>query len=101
MKNQIIPGRFEGRSASVTGGAQGIGEAIVTRLAREGASVIIADIQPEVGEATAAKLQADGLKVFFEQVNVADDDSVARMVGSAVTRLGGVDILVNNAGITR
>ncbi len=100
MKNQIIPGRFEGRSAIVTGGAQGIGEAIVTRLAREGASVIIADIQPEVGEATAAKLQADGLKVFFEQVNVADDDSVARMVGSAVTRLGGVDILVNNAGIT-
>lgn len=100
MKNQIIPGRFEGRSAIVTGGAQGIGEAIATRLAREGASVVIADIQPEHATATAAKLQAEGLKVFSETVNVADDESVAMMTNNAISRLGKIDILIGNAGIT-
>jgi 3-oxoacyl-[acyl-carrier protein] reductase len=89
--------RLQGKIALVTGGARGIGFAIVKALAVEGATPIIADINEQgAREAVAALGHADGMAIG---VNVADQDSVAAMVASVVARHDGLNILVNNAGI--
>jgi NAD(P)-dependent dehydrogenase (short-subunit alcohol dehydrogenase family) len=76
--------RLEGRVAIVTGGAQGIGRAIADGLAREGAEVVIVDLNPP----------EDGIRA-----DVADEADVQRMVDETVKRHGRLDILVNNAGL--
>ena len=88
------------RTAIVTGGAQGIGRAIVARLARDGMQVVIADRNEDAAEQTAAGIAGAGKDcVTALGVDVSDRGSVEAMVASAIGRLGGVDILVNNAGI--
>jgi 3-oxoacyl-[acyl-carrier protein] reductase len=90
------------RVAIVTGGAQGIGHAIVETLARRGASILIADVSIEKAEATAKEIAAKtGRKILAKSVNVTESASVKKMVDSTVQEFGKVDILVNNAGITR
>lgn len=91
--------RFEGEIAIVTGGAMGIGKAIAERLAREGAAVLVADINAEAGEETVASMCADGLNVVFEKTDVADPEAVDAMTGGCVDRLGPPSVLVNNAGV--
>ena len=91
---------FTGTRAVVTGGASGIGEAVVRRLAAQGARVMIADIAPERGGQLAAELSAAGSDVFFCRVDVADAASVEAGIRTAVDRFGGLDILIYNAGIT-
>ena len=91
--------RFEDDIAIVTGGAAGIGQAIAERLAREGARVMIADINPEAGAATAAALRSNGLDVTFERTDVADPAMVDAMVAACVERHGPPTVLVNNAGV--
>jgi NAD(P)-dependent dehydrogenase (short-subunit alcohol dehydrogenase family) len=84
----------------VTGGAQGIGEAIAERLARDGALVAIADCNVDSGKATAQRLsQTTGKRVMAFTCDISDRESVAAMYAQTVASLGGVDILVNNAGI--
>src|SRR3989344_3338561 len=85
--------------AIVTGGAMGIGGGIAYRLAEAGASVVIADLNKEVAEESAAKLTAKGGKAAAVAVDVSDAAQVALMVDFAVNTYGAVDILVNNAGI--
>ncbi|GAB3567925.1 SDR family NAD(P)-dependent oxidoreductase [Amycolatopsis endophytica] len=85
---------LSGRTAVVTGGAQGIGEAIVTGLRDSGARVFIADINPEVGEATAQRLGVD-----FVAADVTDSDAVEAAFDHVVSTAGRIDIAVNNAGI--
>jgi NAD(P)-dependent dehydrogenase (short-subunit alcohol dehydrogenase family) len=88
------------RTAIVTGGAQGIGRAIVARLARDGIQVVIADRNEEAAKQTAAGIAGAGKdSVTALEVDVSDRSSVEAMVASAIERLGSVDILVNNAGI--
>jgi 2-dehydro-3-deoxy-L-rhamnonate dehydrogenase (NAD+) len=87
--------RFEGKSAIVTGGARGIGRAIVTRLASEGAKVLIADI--DEAAATAAAGEIAGATAY--KLDVTSNDSWQGAVQKAVAEWGKVDILVNNAGI--
>lgn len=90
---------LSGKTAIVTGGAMGIGYGISYRLAEAGAKVIIADMNPEVAEKTAAELSQKGWTVSAVTTNVADEASVKNLIAAAVTTYGSVDILVNNAGI--
>ncbi|SDO64870.1 NAD(P)-dependent dehydrogenase, short-chain alcohol dehydrogenase family [Nakamurella panacisegetis] len=87
--------RFSGRVAMITGGAGGIGRATAERIAAEGGSVVIADIQDERGAAVADAL---GEQAAFIHLDVVDENSWAAAVDEAVQTFGGLDILVNNAG---
>jgi len=87
-------GKLEGRVAIVTGGAQGIGRAIVNKLAEEGATVVIGDIDAAKAEAAAAAV--GGLAVTTD---IAEPDQAANLVDTTVERYGKVDVLVNNAAI--
>lgn len=91
--------RFAGRSAIVTGAAQGIGAAYAQALAAEGAKVVVADRNAEAGKAVAEKIVADGGTAVFGEVDVADPDSAAALAAFTVERFGGIDHLVNNAAI--
>jgi 3-oxoacyl-[acyl-carrier protein] reductase len=93
-----MTGLLEGRSAIVTGAAQGIGLAIATVLAEHGARVSIADLDGEKAAAAAAGIAGEARGVACD---VTDEASVAALVTGAVEAYGGLDVLVNNAGITR
>lgn len=87
--------RLEGKVAIVTGGAGGIGSATARRLAREGASVVVADIAEEAAVAVAADI---GPQAAGRRFDAEDEASIAALVDFAVERFGRLDILHNNAG---
>lgn len=91
--------RFANRVAIVTGAARGIGKAIATRLATEGASVLIADVDAKAAELAAKDLEAAGRKVMASAVDVSDPAQAAAMVRLALQSFNRIDILVNSAGI--
>jgi sorbitol-6-phosphate 2-dehydrogenase len=91
---------LQDRIAVVTGGAQGLGEAICDRLAHEGAHVVVADLNLEGAERVAADIASrTGRRAIGVRVDVTDEDQVAAMVDRAVREFGRLDILVSNAGI--
>lgn len=92
---------LEGRVAFVTGGAAGIGAAIATALAREGATVWIADRDGGAAQAAARSLVDEGFQARAAVVDVTDADEVARAMGEAQAERGGLDLLVCNAGILK
>ena len=88
--------RLEGKVAIVTGAGGGIGKALATRLARDGASVVVADLRNH--DAAAAEIaKATGARTLGLQVDVASEADVARMAVETVKAFGRIDILVNNA----
>jgi NAD(P)-dependent dehydrogenase (short-subunit alcohol dehydrogenase family) len=88
--------RLLGKVAVITGGARGIGRAIATRYAEEGARVVIADINQAESENVAREIGHDALGVGL---NVTKQESIDAMVRDVVARAGRIDILVNNAGV--
>jgi 3-oxoacyl-[acyl-carrier protein] reductase len=90
-----------GQAAFVTGGATGIGLAVVRALAARGAQVAFFNRNLERAEAAARALQHDGLACHAFQADVARSESVDAAFTAALERLGRVDVLVNNAGLTR
>lgn len=92
-------GRLDGRTCMVTGAARGIGRAIATRLAEEGASIAIADINGAAAEEAAAGIPSDG--VMGVQCDVADRASVRQAIADVVGHFGQLDVMFNNAGISQ
>ena len=101
-------GKLENRIAIVSGGSSGIGRGIALEFAEEGAKVVVADIreEPKRGryyerDAVAPTLSEVelGSEGLFVEADMADEEAIAGLVETAVTRFGGLDILVNNAGI--
>jgi len=90
--------RLNGKVALVTGAAQGIGRAIATRLAQEGAKVALADIQEDVAAKTASELKDAGLEARAVKLDVTSLDSASAAVELVERELGPIGILVNNAG---
>lgn len=90
---------LENKSALVTGGAAGIGEAIVRLLAAEGVGVTIADRDRSRGQRLAAELIARGAKVLFLEVDLTKEADCRRTVDETLRVFGALDILVNNAGV--
>ena len=90
-----MEGRFAGRVAIVTGGASGIGAATVAALAREGARVVVADVDRERGPRVASDTGGR-----FQWVDVADDAQVTRLVADTAREAGRVDVIVSNAFAT-
>ena len=93
------PKSHQGRIAFVTGAASGIGKAIATRLAAEGACVVIADLDLEKAQAAAAELGNTDVAIGIA-ANVADAEAVQAALDEAVLAFGGVDLVVNNAGLS-
>lgn len=91
---------LENKIAVVTGGAQGLGQAISRRLAREGCHVAIADMKEDAAKATAAEIiKTTGRKAFALKTDVAQEADVEKLFNRAVSKFGRVDIVVANAGI--
>ncbi len=86
--------------AIVTGGAQSIGFAIAERLAKDGAKLVLADIDVQAGEKAAAQLRESGLSAISIQTDIGNHISVDAMAAKTLETYGQIDILVNNAGIT-
>jgi 3-oxoacyl-[acyl-carrier protein] reductase len=94
-----MAGRLAGRVAIITGGGHGIGKAYALGMAREGAKIVIAEIDAIAAETAAADLRRQGFEAIAVRTDVADRASVETMAKRAVEAFGRIDILVNNAAI--
>ena len=90
---------MKGKVAIVTGGASGIGFAVVESLAQAGANCVIADMDVPGGERAEAKFNDAGFSTLFVKTNVSSPDDVRHLVDAAVEKFGRLDIMVNNAGL--
>ena len=94
-------GRLDGKVALITGAASGIGEATAELFAREGARVMVADVQDELGRAVVERIRGTGGEAEYIHCDVSVGEDVAGMVRTTVERLGRLDVLYNNAGLAR
>lgn len=90
--------RLAGKVALISGGGAGIGAATAVLFARQGARVVIAEIDPKTGRATSERIEADGGDAIFIETDVTDEGMVRDAVRRAVDAYGGLDVLFNSAG---
>ncbi len=90
---------IRGKIAVITGAGSGIGRATAARLAHEGASIVVADIDAAGGLETVKQIESDGGRATFVKADVADEAQARRMIDTASEKFGRLDILYNNAGI--
>ncbi|GAA5086890.1 3-oxoacyl-[acyl-carrier protein] reductase [Thermocatellispora tengchongensis] len=93
-------GKLEGKAALVTGAGRGIGRAIALKLAAEGASVVVNDLDAEPAAEVAEEIKAAGGQVVVVPGSVTAEGFAERFIGAAVESFGGIDIIINNAGYT-
>ena len=91
--------RLKDRVAVITGGANGIGEAYVVGMAKEGARVVIADTDQKAGERIIQEIKKAGEEGIFIRTDVSQKKDVGKMVAETIKKYGKLDIIVNNAGI--
>ena len=91
--------RLAGKVAMVTGGGAGIGRAIVLAMAREGADIVIPDIQAANAEAVAAEVRVLGRQAIVRKVDVTKESEIQAAMAEGIATYGQIDILVNNAGV--
>ena len=96
-------GRVEGKTIIVTGAAQGFGEGIARELVKEGANIVVADLNEVTGEKTAEALSGicKNNRVIFVKTNVADLDSLNGLIAETIKNFGALDAFVSNAGVVR
>jgi meso-butanediol dehydrogenase / (S,S)-butanediol dehydrogenase / diacetyl reductase len=92
--------QLAGKSAIITGAGRGIGKATALRFAREGADILVPDLDLQTSQQTAGEIQTLGRRGIPMQMDVRRMADIQRMVETATTEFGKIDILVNNAGIT-
>ena len=95
-----MAGMCEGGVALVTGGGSGIGRQMALIFAREGAAVVVADLNEAGAKETAEQVRAAGGRATPLTVDLSDDEAIATMVGSAVESYGRIDYAANNAGVS-
>jgi len=100
---KAVSGRVQNKIAIVTGGAQGFGGGIAELLYAQGANVVVADLNEEVGRKMVEKLNSKKQtnQAWFVKANVVDPESVQEMIAATVKQFGGLDAIISNAGILR
>lgn len=93
--------RLKDKVALITGGARGIGRAIGIIFAKEGADIVVADVNQETAQQTVSEIEALGRKALALEMDVTNFDKVEEGINKILDKMGKVDILVNNAGITK
>ena len=94
-------GLLENKVGVVTGAGQGIGRAIATRCAAEGAKIVVADFNRDLGEETVALIRQSGGDATFAYGDVSDEDSVKAMIETVIESYGRLDIACNSAALSR
>ena len=93
--------QLRGKVAIITGAATGIGRATALLFAREGASVVVADINEDDAQRTVADIKGEGAGAQFVRADVSEAEDVKALMERAVEEMGGIDVIVNNAGAQR
>jgi NAD(P)-dependent dehydrogenase (short-subunit alcohol dehydrogenase family) len=91
--------RLENKTSIITGGASGMGRDTAILFAREGAAVVIADVDVSAGEQTAAAITKSGGRAIFQKCDMSVESEVSRLIATAEETFGQLDILFNNAGV--
>lgn len=96
-------GRIDNKTIIITGAAQGFGEGIAKCLLKEGANIVVADLNEEVGTKTAGQLcqMAKNNQAIFVKTNVSDTESLRNLMHETVCNFGGLDVFISNAGVLR